>query len=96
MGEPKVEALSPGTMIDRYGGPTGSFASPKGTPFGARALPPESLKKPYLQYEVLKPVEVNSGKAAPWFGQPGMGTQYEFSKSIQQLLDEGVLGKVRK
>jgi hypothetical protein len=91
-----VETLESGTMIDRYGGPSGYFASPKGTPFGARALPDEALEKPYLQYEVLKPVNVNSGKATPWFGQPGLGTQYEFSKSIQQLIDDGVLRGVKK
>jgi len=94
-GTPKVETLQPGIQIDRYGGPAGNFTSPEGTPFWARALPPESLKKPYLKYEVLKPVNVNSGKAAPWFGQPGMGTQYEFSKSIQQLVDDEVLRGVR-
>jgi hypothetical protein len=32
---------------------------------------------------------------APWFGQPGMGTQYEFSKSIQQLIDDEELGGVK-
>jgi len=56
-----------------------------------RSLPPEALEKPYIQYEVVKPIEVNAGKAAPWFGQPGLGTQYEFSKSIQELVDDGIL-----
>ncbi|MED4130159.1 TNT domain-containing protein [Shouchella miscanthi] len=30
----------------------------------------------YYRYEVLKPLEVDGGKIAPWFDRPGGGTQY--------------------
>src|SRR5690606_9433488 len=39
--------LEPGTLIDRYGSPFGTFASPEGTPYYARALKPGSDLKPY-------------------------------------------------
>jgi hypothetical protein len=89
--------LQPGEQIDRYGYSGGRYASPVGTPQVARALPPDSFGKPYTVYEVVKPVEVSSGRAAPWFGQPGLGlgTQYLFSERISSLLDTGVLREVK-
>jgi RHS repeat-associated protein len=95
LGTPKTETLQKGTLIDRYGSEYGSFVSPKGTPFEMRALPLEAKQKPYSVYEVIKPIDATSGKAAPWFGQPGMGTQYEFNKSIKDLINEGVIRRVK-
>ena len=51
-------------------------------------------KKPYTIFEVVKPVEVRSGKIAPWFGEKGGGIQYEFSNKISELLEQGILRKV--
>jgi len=82
-------------MIDRYGYPKGTFVSPEGTPFEMRALPAEYANMPYYKYEVVESVEVNSGRIAPWFGQPGFGTQYEFSNTIQNLLEQGILREVK-
>lgn len=95
LGAPITETLQPGTIIDRYGYPKGTFASPVGTPFEMRALPSENANMPYYKYEVVKPVDVNSGRAAPSFGQPGFGTQYEFSSPIQNLLERGILREVK-
>jgi hypothetical protein len=61
---PEKEVLSTGTRIDRYGDPTGTFASPKGAPFETRSLPKDTISKPYHIYEVKKPIEVDSGTAA--------------------------------
>lgn len=36
----------PGTRVDRYGGPGGTFASPEGTPFAARSLRSTSINNP--------------------------------------------------
>ncbi|KAI0757880.1 hypothetical protein BC629DRAFT_1584563 [Irpex lacteus] len=65
--------LQKGTLLDRFGGETGNFLSPKGAPYTQRALPPANLNNNrnnasdypngYHVYEV-------------WFGQPGGGTQY--------------------
>ena len=89
------ETLPPGTKIDRYGSKTGFFAAPAGTPYSNRALPPGSSKRLY-KYEVIEPIDVNSGKTLAWFGEKGGGTQYEFSKSIENLLKDGSIRRINK
>jgi hypothetical protein len=92
-----------GTVIDRFGGPFGSWLSPDGTPFAERALPPDSAMKPYFQYAVDDPAKLPSGfrieqsQVAPWFHQPGGGIQYRIigpdgkSASVNDLLESGYL-----
>ena len=93
-GNPITTTLKPCTLIDRYGYDGGTFVSPKGTPYTERALPIGTDKKPYTVFEVVKPVEVQAGKIAPWFGEKGGGMQYEFSQKISDLLEQGILRKV--
>jgi len=93
-GEPVKVTLEPGTRIDRYGYEGGTFASPVGTPYDCRSLAPGTETKPYNVYEVVKPVEALSGKIAPWFDKPGGGIQYEFSQSIKEMLEAGILKRV--
>ncbi|MGW0037025.1 TNT domain-containing protein [Gordonia sp. NPDC003376] len=76
--------LTPGTRMDRYGGETGTFLAPPGTPYAKRALPPANLGAAdypeycnYHVYQVLKPFKVYTGRIAKAFEQPGGGTQYE-------------------
>lgn len=82
-------------MIDRYGYDGGTFVSPKGIPYTERSLPLGTDKKPYTVFEVVKPIEVQAGKIAPWFGEKGGGIQYEFSQKISELLEQGILRKVQ-
>ena len=105
----RTTTLRPGTRIDRYGGyykdgefiDTGKFVSPEGAPFESRALP-ESVRsgnppKPFNSYEVMKPIpNVQEGKAIPWFGQEGGGTQYQIPQKdgIQELLNGGYIRKI--
>jgi hypothetical protein len=98
--------LTPGTIIDRFGSPFGGWLSPEGVPFAERALPPDSAFKPYYQYVVRDPTALQPGwrieesQAAPWFQQPGGGTQFRIIKpdgstgSVRDLLRQGVLGEV--
>jgi hypothetical protein len=87
--------LPAGARVDRFGYPSGTFASPTGTPFGARGLPPAyQTTRPYYAYEVAEPLTVRMGPARPWFGQPGWGVQYEFPESFADLLSRGVLKDV--
>lgn len=86
------ETLSPGTVIDRYGGDTGRFFSPAGTPFEARALPAGS--GPLNSFEVLKPFDVQGGIVAPAFGQPGLGVQYASSQTVADLIEAGIIKPV--
>ncbi|WZY01310.1 TNT domain-containing protein [Bacillus sp. FSL W7-1360] len=74
--EPKEATLKPGTFVDRLGGPEGMFLYPQDTPIEQRSLPPHVLVFPYYCYEVLRPFEVVSAEIAPWFDQPGGGTQH--------------------
>jgi hypothetical protein len=84
----------PGDKVDRFGGfansqnefkDFGAFVSPEGNSFESRALPENTKEKAYNAYEVIAPIEVNSGPAIPWFGQSGMGIQYELPESIESL-----------
>ena len=95
LGEPTSTTLQPGTVIDRYGGATGRYASPVGTPFEARSLPPEAIQRPLSKYEVIKPIDgVKTGPCAPYYGQPGLGTQYQLPRPIQWYVDSGYLWPV--
>lgn len=68
--------LQPGTRIDRFGAPQGTFLSPAGTSYSARALKPGTMADDYYVYEVLRPLPVKAGEVRPWFGESGGGTQY--------------------
>lgn len=81
-----AQTLLPGYRLDRFGFPGGQYLSPLGTPFSSRALPPSNLNTPqnaplanYHTYCVVKPFTVDSGPIAPWFAQPGMGTQFKLN-----------------
>ncbi len=84
--------LMPGETIDRYGKPTGQFASPQGTPFSDRGLPRASFKN-YNVYTVTSPVTVQSGRIAGsfWIGSQGGGIQYYFEHPLQNYINNGYL-----
>ncbi|MFJ4143002.1 TNT domain-containing protein [Pseudomonas sp. NPDC089734] len=97
--DPVKNTLPVGTKLDRYGGPDGSFLSPKGTPYDQRALAPGSKAGGYYEYEVLKPLPVIQGKIAPAFNEPGGGIQIlpAFSErvNVQWLIDNHFIKEVR-
>jgi len=72
-----------GAKLDRIGGLGGSYLSPYGTPFEMRALPANGT---YRAFEVLKPFPMKASITSPWFGQPGLGTQYKTPVSIDDLI----------
>ena len=65
------ETLQPGSVISRYGGERGVFASPADTPFSARGLPPEVELQGENLYEVTQPIQARAGIAAWWLGGGG-------------------------
>jgi hypothetical protein len=85
-----TELLLPGTLVDRFGRPSGGFLAPVYTPVSQRALPPWTLNPPgaYRMYKVLKAFNVSSGTTAAAFEQPGQGTQYHLleGKKVQDLV----------
>ena len=58
------------------------------------ALAPGTTDKPYNIYEVVKPIDAEGGPAAPWFGQPGGGIQYELPTSVKDAVANGSLRRV--
>ncbi|ASS48328.1 MAG: hypothetical protein A3D31_08815 [Candidatus Fluviicola riflensis] len=82
-----IVKLKPNTKLDRYGSLWGTFVAPQGASFGSRALPQSSKNSIYYQFKVLKEIpNVKAGKAIPWFGEPGMGMQYQFNDKINTLI----------
>lgn len=87
--------LQPGQLMDRFGGSALSrFFSPAGTAVAARSLPPATAGMELRTFEVLKALEVDSGLAAPAFGQFGLGTQYRTTLTLQELVEQGFIREV--
>lgn len=88
--------LAPGTRIDRLGDNSGHYASPAGEDYGGRALPPSNIGREYHEYEVVHPLpeSVTQGPIAPWFEQPGGGTQYFFEHPLEWYVENGYLKEI--
>ena len=86
--------LKPGTRIDRFGHPGGRFLAPADASYMGRAVPYDRLKMAYHRYQVVRPLRVAAGKAAPWFDQPGGGMQYKTDRPVLVLVKEGYLKPV--
>ncbi|KAJ7355156.1 hypothetical protein DFH08DRAFT_690281, partial [Mycena albidolilacea] len=87
------EVLLPaGTLLDRFGPPSGRYLSPAYTPAAQRALPPSRFNPPmeYHVYEVLTELNVTAGTIAAAFGQPGQGTQYQLDVAVAELLGKNL------
>ncbi|MGE2736071.1 TNT domain-containing protein [Mycolicibacterium vaccae] len=98
--------LPAGTELGRFGYPGGTYLAPEGTPFAELSLPPDSAAKPYFRYVVADPTALPPGwrieqsQAAPWFHQPGGGTQYRIiappgsEPSVDSLRQSGYLKRI--
>ncbi|KAJ5675745.1 hypothetical protein N7462_008642 [Penicillium macrosclerotiorum] len=93
--------LSVGQKVDRFGSEYGSFLAPLGSPYIQRSLPPSNLITydgdypfNYHVYEVTKSFDVGLGPIAPWFEQPGMGTQFLAYDNVKTLLQGGYLRRL--
>jgi len=87
--------LAPGMVLDRFGCETGTFLSPRGAAFTARALPYVCATAPYYTYRVVRPLLAWTAKAAPWFDQKGGATQFQTDANVAQLLADGVIEQVK-
>lgn len=83
-----TQRLVRGDFIDRFGSEYGAFLAPSGSSYSSRAIPPSSLvgqpasRCNYSTYRVKKGFNVSAGPIAPWFGQPGRGTQYQLKNDL--------------
>jgi len=93
-GLPVPVVLPPGMLIDRFGSDRGTFFSPKGAPFTGRAMPYISAVWPDATYEVLRPVLVRTGTAAPWCDEPGGATQFKTDAAADWLVADGTLRRL--
>jgi len=92
--EPEEENLPPGAIVGRRGSPQGTFVAPQGTPASALSLSPGAGTLPEQSYRVMGSIPAAAGRAAPAFGQPGGGQQYELHNSVQSLINKGVLRRL--
>ena len=103
-----LQALpSSGTVMSRWGSEYGGWLTTEGTPFANLSLPPDGALKPFYQYEAVNPAELPRGWvfersiAAPWFHQPGGGTQFRIIRpdgttgSVRELEQFGFLRRIR-
>ena len=88
----------------------GSFLGPAGLPYSTRSIPPQNLGGSpasgcnYHDCRVDKAFTVDAGPIAPWFDQPGGGTQFQLigrlvpdapvPPNLLWLLDNGYLTPV--
>ena len=83
----------------------GRYVSAADAPYSQRSLPPQNLDTnastpdypyDYHIYEVRKQFNVTGGPIAPWFGQPGLGTQFNVGATgrIVDLLKDNYLVRV--
>lgn len=86
--------LEPGMKVDRYGPFTGMYIAPEGIPNENRALKPGTEKGKYAIFKINKPINVQSGRIAPWFGQPGGGIQYKLYETVEELLKYGYINVI--
>lgn len=89
--------LEEGFMFDRIGTDKGSYGAPVGTPIENRALMPGTdvnLKSIFKVNAGHRIDGVQVGKTAPWFGQPGGGTQYLFPHPMEYYLSRGIISKI--
>lgn len=91
---PTPVVLPAGTLIDRFGTDGGTFFSPKGASFAARALPYVCDRLTYKVYITDKPLLVWTGKALAWFDQPGGATQFQTDETAAGLQSDGIIEPV--
>jgi hypothetical protein len=90
-GTTEREFLMPGKIIDRFGPLEGKWFSTPGTSYGARSIPPGL--SPYIQFEVLKPFEIERSIASPGFFsiQTGFGIQFRSPVGADILIKRGII-----
>ena len=94
-GTQREVTLPVGYLIDRFGSDYGTYFARVDTPYTARSLPPTQTSAPYHQYEVIKALPVTQSKTLPWFGEKGLGTQFETTHSVTWLVEHGYIKRLK-
>ncbi len=87
-GSTNNKTLPVGTKLMRYGieNSNSHYFAPNGSTAESLSLPYGTNTQIINYYELIQPLNVESGLAAPWFSQPGGGVQYWSEKSLQELI----------
>ncbi|TYQ14288.1 UNVERIFIED_ORG: RHS repeat-associated protein [Gordonia westfalica J30] len=91
MHPPVDRILQPGHIIDRYGRKEGWFVADFDTPLTKRSMRLGAEEADYRVFKVVKPIRVQSGIAAPAFGQSGGGVQHLLPHRLSDLERKGYL-----
>lgn len=79
-------------MFGRIGSNFGKYAAPAGTDPEKLSLAPGTDVSAYKEYIIIKEISgVQQSVVAPWFDQPGGGTQYLLPYTIEELLQGGYI-----
>jgi len=81
-------------VIDRFGKPSGRYASMPGATIAERGMPPGSQALEYHRYLTvrgIRDVQMGPAAAVPEFGASGGAFQFRFKLSLQEMLDKGYL-----
>lgn len=91
------KTLQPGKILDRYGNTDGRFLGEPGTTISQKGMASGAEEMPYRQYQVLKPLEVRVGPAAPvpQFNATGGATQYLPGHTVDQLVKDGFIKEIK-
>jgi len=94
-----------GNVLDRFGDEGGRYFSPDGTPYEARALPPDSLGKAYLRMRLAGELppgwRIEVSEVAPAFGRDGGGLQIRIldakdqAMRMSELEEQGIVKQIR-
>lgn len=97
IGTPEIISLRKGEkVLTRYGRTAGRYVSPRGTTVEERAMPRNTDKTQYYEYEVIDEITAaEKSRIAPWFGQKGLVTQYKLPKSVEKLLADKKLRELK-
>ena len=94
-GESTETVLTENTVIARYGSEHGHFGTAVGTKPTELSLPYDTDTQEYHEYRVCSDVSCRSGKASAAFDVEGGGTQYTFSKSFAEMVNDGTLERIK-
>lgn len=99
--EEKLEFLKPGTIIQRATRPDviieqdpGTFFAPIGTDIHSLSLKPDVYN--INVYKINEGIVTNKSLAMPWFGEPGLGTQYRMNQSASYLIEKKIIIPIKK
>lgn len=89
-GERSADVLKAGVEYERYGdNGNAHYYTCVGESLESRALPPGSEYKNTIKIIPTEDIPCTSGKIAPWFDQPGEGTQYFTTETRDSLEQQG-------